>query len=443
MFKKVFVANRGEIALRIIRTLKEMGIPSAIGCSTIDTNSLPAKLADEKVCIGPPQSRESYLNIPAIMSAIETTGSEAVHPGYGFLAENHNFAEICRDVGVKFIGPSPEVIELLGNKIKAREIASRAGVPIVPGGHFETEDDNELIVSAERIGFPVLIKSAMGGGGRGMKVVRNKEEMKKLIELARAESRASFGDESIFIEKYFEDARHVEVQILVDEHRNILVLGERECSIQRRFQKIIEETPSPAVDDRIRARLFEAAEAIARTAGYTNAGTVEFLLVGRDFYFLEVNTRLQVEHPVTECLTGLDIVREQIKIAAGERLNIPQKEINFNGWVFEARINAEDPVKMSPSPGRINLFIPPGGRGVRVDSAIYSGYEVPPFYDSLIAKIIVTGSNREDARLRMLRALKECVIEGISTNIPLLINIFSHKDFAEGRIITRFMEKIM
>lgn len=442
MFKKVFIANRGEIALRIIRSLREMGIPSVLACSTVDVNSLPARLADEKVCIGPPQAKESYLNVPAIMSAVEMTKADAVHPGYGFLSENHNFAEICRSVGIKFIGPQPEVIELLGNKIKAREIAEKAGVPVVPGKFVETDDD-ELIRFGEEIGFPVIIKSAMGGGGRGMKIVRNMDDFKKCLEIARSEAGAAFGDSTVYIEKYFDNARHIEVQLLADEHGNVVALGERECSIQRRFQKIIEESPSPAVDDALRNELFEAAISIAKSVNYTNSGTVEFLLVGRKFWFLEVNTRLQVEHPVTECRTGVDIVREQIRIAAGEKLGIKQKDIKLTGSVFEARVNAEDPVKFAPSPGQISLFIPPGGKDVRVDTAIYSGYEVPPFYDSLIAKIIVSGNDREEARIRMLRALKECIIEGISTNIPMLMKIFSDDEFARGAIHTHFLEKFL
>ncbi len=443
MFKKVFIANRGEIALRIIRTLREMGIPSVLACSTADANSLPARLADEKVCIGPPQLKESYLNIPTLMSAVEMSKADAIHPGYGFLSENHNFAEICKNVNVKFIGPEPEVIELLGNKIKAREIAEKSGVPVVPGRFVEAEDDEELIKSCEQIGFPVVIKAAMGGGGRGMKIVRDRNDFKKYLKIARSEAGSAFGDSTVYIEKYFENARHIEVQLLADEHGDILALGERECSIQRRFQKIIEESPSPAVDPTLRKDLFESAIAIAKSVNYTNAGTVEFLFVDGKFYFLEVNTRLQVEHPVTECLTGIDIVREQVRIAAGERLGIKQKDIKLNGNVFEARINAEDPIKFTPSPGQITLFIPPGGKGVRIDTAIYSGYEVPPFYDSLIAKVIVTGNDREEARKRMLRALKECIIEGINTNIPLLLKIFSDDEFSQGAIHTRFLEKFM
>jgi acetyl-CoA carboxylase biotin carboxylase subunit len=443
MFKKVFIANRGEIALRIIRTLREMGIPSVLACSTVDASSLPARLADEKVCIGPPQAKESYLNIPALMSAVEMSKADAIHPGYGFLSENHNFAEICRNVNVKFIGPEPEVIELLGNKIKAREIAEKAGVPVVPGKFVEAEDDDELIIFGEQIGFPVVIKAAMGGGGRGMKIIRDMNDFKKYLEIARSEAKAAFGDGTVYLEKYFENARHIEVQLLADEHGNIVPLGERECSIQRRFQKIIEESPSPAVDEKIRSQLFESAIAIAKSVNYTNSGTVEFLLVDRKFYFLEVNTRLQVEHPVTECLTGIDIVKEQIRIAAGEKLAITEKKVKFNGSVFEARVNAEDPLKFTPSPGPVSLFIPPGGRGVRVDSAIYSGYEVPPFYDSLIAKIIVSGSDREEARKRMLRALRECVVEGINTNISLLLKIFSDEEFSRGEIHTRFLDKFI
>ncbi len=443
MFRKVFISNRGEIALRIIRSLREMGIPSVLACSTIDVNSLPARLADEKVCIGPPQAKESYLNVPAIMSAVEMTKADAVHPGYGFLSENHNFAEICRSVGIKFIGPQPEVIELLGNKIRAREIAEKAGVPVVPGKFVEAKDDDELIRFGEEIGFPVVIKAAMGGGGRGMKIVRNKNDFKKCLEIARSEAGAAFGDSTVYIEKYFDNARHIEVQLLADEHGNVVALGEREYSIQRRFQKIIEESPSPAVDNALRNELFEAAIAIAKSVNYTNSGTVEFLLEGRKFWFLEVNTRLQVEHPVTELRTGVDIVKEQIRIAAGEKLGISQNNIKFSGSIIEARVNAEDPVKFTPSPGRVSLFIPPGGKDVRVDTAIYSGYEVPPFYDSLIAKIIVSGNDREEARKRMLRALKECIIEGISTNIPLLMRIFSDDEFAKGTIHTHFIEKFL
>lgn len=443
MFKKVFIANRGEIALRIIRTLREMGIPSVLACSTVDANSLSARLADEKVCIGPPQTKESYLNIPALMSAVEMSKADAIHPGYGFLSENHNFAEICKSVGVKFIGPEPEVIEMLGNKIRARAIAEKAGVPVVPGKFVEAENDDDLFNFGEQIGYPVVIKAAMGGGGRGMKIVRGKDDLKKFLEIARSEAESSFGNNTVYLEKYFDNARHVEVQLLADEYGNIITLGERECSIQRRFQKIIEESPSPVIDQSLRNELFESAIAIAKSVNYTNAGTVEFLLVDRRFFFLEVNTRLQVEHPVTECLTGIDIVREQIRISSGEKLGIKQKDIKLNGHVFEARVNAEDPLKFAPSPGLVSLFIPPGGRSVRVDSAIYSGYEVPSFYDSLIAKIIVTGNDREEARKRMLRALKECIIEGINTNISLLIKIFNDDEFSEGNIHTHFLEKFM
>lgn len=443
MFKKIFIPNRGEIALRIIRTLKELGIGSVLGCSTADNNSLPARLADEKICIGPPQAKESYLNIPAIMSAIETSKANAVHPGYGFLSENHNFAEICREVKVKFIGPEPEVIELLGNKIQARRIAEKIGVPVLPGGFVESTDDNELIQFAKKIGFPVILKAALGGGGRGMKIVNSEQEMQTLLNIARSESGVAFGDSTIYIEKYFERARHIEVQLLADEYGNIIVLGERECSIQRRFQKIIEESPSPAVNEKLRKELFEAAIAIAKAVKYTNAGTVEFLLVDDRFYFLEVNTRLQVEHPVSELRTGLDIVREQIRIASGERLGLKQKDIEFRGHAFEARINAEDPERMAPSPGLVTLFVPPGGHGVRVDTALYSGYTVPPFYDSLIAKIITVDQNRELSRLKMLRALSECIVEGISTNIPLHKKIFADPDFTEGSLFTQFLDKFL
>jgi len=441
MFKKVLIPNRGEIALRIIRTCREMGIRTVLAYSQADAASLPARLADEKVCIGPPQARDSYLSIPAIMSAVDLSKADAVHPGYGFLAEDANFASACESVGVKFIGPRTEVIESLGNKLRAREIAQKAGVPVVSGSRESVEDNKELAKMAETVGYPVLLKAAAGGGGRGMKIVRNEDELSAASNISRAEAKAAFGDGSIYIEKYFDNAKHVEIQILADEHGNIISLWDRECSVQRRFQKLIEESPSSAVSPAVRTRLVESSIALAKAAGYTNAGTVEFLLLENgDFYFLEVNARLQVEHPVTESITGIDIIREQILVASGKRLSLEQKNVPLNGHSFEARVNAEDPVKMSPCPGKVALFVPPGGYGVRVDSALYSGYEVPSFYDSLIAKIISRGKSREEARIRMLRALKECIVEGIQTNLSLLIKIFEHAEFANGNFNTRFLE---
>jgi acetyl-CoA carboxylase biotin carboxylase subunit len=441
VFKKILIANRGEIALRIIWACRELGIKTVAVHSEADADSLHVKFADEDVCIGPARATESYLNVSAIISAAEITGAEAIHPGYGFLAENADFAEVCEACHLKFIGPSPEVIRQMGDKARAREMMAKAGVPCVPGsGLVESEKDAEE--AAERLGYPVLLKAAAGGGGKGMRVVTDRDELVRLLPQVRNEAGLAFSSEAIYVEKYLVRPRHVEFQVFGDEHGGLVHLGERECSIQRRHQKLIEESPSPALDEPLRRRMAEAALKAARSVAYSNAGTIEFLLdQQRNFYFIEMNTRIQVEHPVTEGVTGLDLVKEQLRVAAGLPLSFRQEDIVFFGNSMECRVNAEDPETFTPSPGRITAFHLPGGPGLRVDTAAHDDCVISPYYDSMIAKVISRGNNRGEAISRMRRALESFVIEGIRTNIPLQLKILADPDFIAGRVDTHFMER--
>lgn len=434
MFKKILIANRGEIALRIIRTCKELGIKTVAVYSEADRYSLHVRFADEAVCIGPGPSKESYLNIPRIIAAAEITNAEAIHPGYGFLSENAMFAEICESSGIKFIGPTPDAIEAMGDKALAKETMRKAGVPVIPGSDGVVETLEEAREIANEIGFPVMLKAAAGGGGKGMRMVMSDAELENAWQTARAEAEAAFGNPALYIEKFIEKPRHVEIQILADEHGNVIHLGERDCSIQRRHQKLIEESPSPIVTPELREAMGQAAVKGAKSVKYRSAGTIEFLVdKNGNFYFMEMNTRIQVEHPVTEMVYGIDIVREQIRIAAGEKLGIKQKQLKPNGHAIECRINAEDPFKgFRPSPGKITALHFPGGYGVRVDSHIYQDYVVPPYYDSLIAKLIVHARTRDEAIARMLRALEEFVIEGVHTTIPFHIKLLNSPEFRSG-----------
>ena len=442
MFKKILVANRGEIAVRVIRACKELGVRSVAVHSEVDKDALHVRLADEHLCIGPPDPSLSYRNIPNILSAAEITACDAIHPGYGFLAENAHFAEVCESIGIKFIGPTSENIGTMGDKAKARDIMSRHGLPVLPGSEGEITSEQEAAEVAAKIGYPVIIKASAGGGGRGMRVVNKEDELAHAFEAARAEANAAFGNQSVYVERYFLEPRHIEVQILADERGRTIYLGERDCSVQRRYQKLIEETPSPAVDDRLRRELGRVAVEAAQAVRYRNAGTVEFLLdKERRFYFMEMNTRIQVEHPITEEVTGIDLVKEQIKIAAGQPLSWKQQDVKMIGHSIECRINAECPDTFTPCAGLITRFHPPGGPGVRVDTAIEPGSEITSHYDSLIAKLIVRGRTREEALARMRRALDECVIEGIKTTIPLHRRILDDPDFQKGRFSTAFLER--
>ena len=442
MFRKILIANRGEIALRVIWACKELGIKTVAVHSTADADSLHVNFADEAVCIGPPASRDSYLNVSAVIAAAEITGAEAIHPGYGFLSENAHFAEVCRECRLTFIGPGPDVIRKMGDKAAARDAMKAAGVPVIPGSDGLVRDAEHALALAAEIGYPVLIKASAGGGGRGMRVVRSADEMSRHFEGAQNESAGAFGVADVYLEKYLEHPRHVEFQVLGDTHGNLLHLFERECSIQRRHQKLVEESPSTALDDALRASMAEAALRAARSADYVNAGTVEFLLdAERNFYFIEMNTRIQVEHPVTEVVTGIDLIKEQIRIAAGEPISFTQDDVRINGHAIECRVNAEDPETFAPSPGRIRTFHPPVGPGVRVDTHCHSEAFVPPYYDSMIAKVIARGNTRGEAILRMRRALESFVIEGIRSNISLQQRIVSEEDFVRGRIHTGFMER--
>jgi acetyl-CoA carboxylase biotin carboxylase subunit len=442
VFKKILVANRGEIAVRIIRACKELGVRTVAIHSEVDGDALHVKLADEHLCIGPADPALSYRNIPNILSAAEITACEGIHPGYGFLAENAHFAEVCESIGVKFIGPTSENIATMGDKAKARELMIRHGLPVMPGSEGEIATEQEASAVAAKIGYPVIIKASAGGGGRGMRVVNREEDLTHAFQAARAEAAAAFGDQGVYVERYFLEPRHIEVQILADERGRTIALGERDCSIQRRYQKLIEETPSPAVDERLRRELGRIAVEAAQAVRYRNAGTVEFLLdKDRRFYFMEMNTRIQVEHPITEEVTGIDLVKEQIKIAAGMALAWKQQDVKLNGHSIECRINAECPEKFTPCPGTITGFHLPGGPGVRVDTAMEPGARISSHYDSLIAKLIVRGQTREEAMTRMRRALDECVIEGIKTTLPLHRRIFDDPDFQKGRFSTSFLER--
>lgn len=443
MLKKILIANRGEIAVRIIRACREMGIRTVAIYSEADKEALHTKLADESICIGPAPSNKSYLNMKAILEAICLTGSDSVHPGFGFLSENVTFAKMCEEIGIKFIGPNYKLIELLGNKSKAKETMKNVGVPVVPGSEGLINSKKEAIELAEKIKYPVILKASAGGGGRGIRVAYSKTELEKEYDIVKQEAKVSFNDDSIYIEKFIENPRHVEIQVLADEKGNCIHLGERDCSIQRRNQKVLEETPSQILNGETRKKMGEIAVKAVKEIGYSNAGTIEFLVdKNKDFYFMEMNTRVQVEHPVTEMVTGVDIIKEQIKIASGEKLSYKQEDIKIKGHSMEVRINAENPEKnFMPAPGMITGLHLPGGNGIRVDTAIYDGYNVPPTYDSMLAKLIVYGKNREESILKMRSALSETVIEGITTNIDFLLKILNNKDFQDNNYDTSFIAK--
>ena len=444
MFKKILVANRGEIALRVIFACRELGIKTVAVYSEADENSLHVRFADEDICIGPAKSADSYLNVPAIISAAEVTGADAIHPGYGFLSESAYLAEVCEACHIRFIGPDPNVIRLLGDKAKARRAMKKAGVPMLPGSEGPVDSEEAALKVAREIGYPVIIKAVAGGGGRGMRIVREPGDLGHSFRTAQREAEAAFGRGDVYIEKYLDSPRHIEYQIMGDHHGNVVHLGERECSIQRRHQKLIEESPSVAVSDKARRKMGAVVVDAARAVQYTNAGTFEFLMDEKgQFYFMEVNTRIQVEHPVTEWVTGIDLVKEQIRVAAGERLSFRQSDVTWTGHSIECRVNAEDPVTFVPSPGKIHAFSIPGGPGVRVDTACHSEATIPPHYDSMIAKIIVHGRDRAEAIARMKRTLEMSVVEGIRTSIPLHLKILNDPDFVAGRLSTHFMERFM
>jgi acetyl-CoA carboxylase biotin carboxylase subunit len=441
MFKKVLIANRGEIALRIIRACREMGIQTVVVHSTADANAMAVRLADESVCIGPPASKDSYLNIPQILSAAAVTGAEAIHPGYGFLSENEQFARMVEEHGFVFIGPKPEHIEMMGDKVMAKKTAKELGLPVIPGSDGAIASADEGRAFADKAGYPVLIKAASGGGGKGMKVVRKAEEFAEAFSTARAEAKANFGDDRVYLEKYLEKPRHIEIQIFGDTHGNAIHLGERDCSLQRRHQKVLEESPSPALSEEERNKIGTLAADMVRNMGYRGAGTIEFLYENGQFFFMEMNTRIQVEHPVTEMLTGIDLIAEQIRVAAGEELSVKKDLIRFRGHAIEVRINAEDPDTFIPCPGTIKQFHAPGGLGVRFDSAIYGGYTIPPYYDSMIGKLIVHGRNREECIRRLRRAIVETVVEGVKTTLPLHLWILDQPDFQSGDYTIHWLEK--
>ncbi|SHF58208.1 acetyl-CoA carboxylase, biotin carboxylase subunit [Desulfofundulus australicus DSM 11792] len=443
MFKKILIANRGEIALRIIRACREMGIKTVLVYSEADRDSLPVRMADEAYCIGPAPASRSYLNITNIISTAMVSGADAIHPGYGFLAENAGFAEICESCGLTFIGPPASAMEKMGAKAVARETVLKAGVPVVPGSPGVLRDVQEALEVAEKIGYPVLVKASAGGGGRGMRVAHGPEDLIQAVQMAQAEAQAAFGNPQVYVEKYVEEPRHIEFQILGDRYGHMVHLGERDCSIQRRNQKMIEESPSTALTPELRQKMGEMAIKAAQAVGYYSAGTVEFLLdKHQNFYFIEMNTRIQVEHPVTEMVTGIDLIKEQIRLAAGEPLGYNQEDIQIRGWAIECRINAEDPARnFAPSPGVITAYLPPGGPGIRLDSAAYPGWKVPPHYDSLIAKLVAWGQDREEAIARMQRALGEFVIEGIKTTIPFHQRVLHNAFFRRGEIYTNFIQR--
>jgi acetyl-CoA carboxylase biotin carboxylase subunit len=444
MFKKILIANRGEIALRVIVACRELGVRTVAVYSEADEHALHVRFADEDVCIGPPRSADSYLNVPAIISAAEITGADAIHPGYGFLSESAYLAEVCEACHIRFIGPDPNVIKLMGDKARARRAMKKAGVPMLPGSDGPVENEEKALKTARDIGYPVIIKAVAGGGGRGMRVVRTPPDMANALRTAQREAEAAFGVGDVYIEKYLENPRHIEFQVLGDHHGNLLHLGERECSIQRRHQKIIEESPSLGLSDKVRRKMGSAVVDAAKAVQYTNAGTFEFLMDQEGkFYFMEVNTRLQVEHPVTEMVTGIDIVKEQIRIAAGERVSFKQSEVNLTGHAIECRVNAEDPETFAPSPGVIHGYSVPGGPGVRIDTFAHAECTVPPYYDSLLAKIIAHGRDRQEAIARMRRTLEMTVIEGISTTVPLHLRILADPDFVAGRLGTAFMDRFL
>lgn len=443
MFRKILIANRGEIALRVICACKELGIPTVAVYSEADRNSLHVRFADEAVCIGPPRSAQSYLNIPHVISAAEITDVDAIHPGYGFLSENANFAEVCEASHITFIGPTPDILRMMGEKEQARRQMASVGVPILPGSDGILADSDTALADAERIGYPVIIKASAGGGGRGMRVVRRSEELVAAWETARNEAQQAFGVPDVYLEKFIEHPRHIEFQVIGDKHGHVMHLGERECSIQRRHQKLVEESPSPAMDPKRREELGRKIVDALKTIGYTNAGTVEFLMdEDGSFYFIEMNARVQVEHPVTEMVTNVDLIKAQIRIAAGDKLQDATGPVNFHGHSIECRVNAEDPETFVPSAGRITTFQLPGGTGVRVDTAAYVDAVIPPYYDSLVAKLVVRGRDRGEAIARMRRALEMFVVEGIKTSIPLHQRIFANPEFAAGKFDTHFLERL-
>ncbi len=443
MFEKILIANRGEIAIRVIRACKELGIKTVAICSEIDQDALHVLFADERVCVGPPDNALSYRNITNIVSAASLTGADAIHPGYGFLAENAHFADVVESCGITFIGPDHTTISQMGDKARAKALMRQAGVPVVPGSDGLVPDDDDLIMKmGQEIGFPVMVKASAGGGGRGMRVVHEADKLLDAFHAAKKESAAAFGNDDIYMERFFPTSRHVEIQVIADNYGNTVHLGERDCSVQRRNQKLIEESPSPAVDADLRKRMGDAALAACHGVGYRNAGTVEFLLDPQgDFYFIEMNTRIQVEHPVTEMVTGVDLIKEQIKVASGEKLSFTQDDITPVGHAIECRINAEDPRTFLPSPGIISWYHPPGGPGVRVDSAAYTNYAVPPQYDSMVAKVIVHGDTRDDAIAKMNRALDEIVVDGIKTTVPLHLDVLNDPVFQAGDYSTRYLEE--
>jgi len=441
IFKKILIANRGDVALRILRAAKDLKIPTVAIHSIADNDSMHVKLADESVCIGPAKSSDSYLNKQAIISAALVTGADAIHPGVGFLSENADFAEIVNAHGIKFIGPSPEHIRTMGDKVSAKIAAEKAGLPLVPGSKGSISSLNNAKEEALKIGFPLIIKAAAGGGGRGMKVANSVDELSEAFSSARSEAKAAFGNDTVYIEKYLKNPRHIEVQVFADSHGNVIHLGERECSIQRRHQKLLEECPSPVLSHEQRKKIGELSAKATKKLGYLGLGTIEYLFENNEFFFIEMNTRLQVEHPITEMVTGLDLVCEQIKIASGQRLGFDQKDIHFNGHAIEFRINAENPDTFLPSPGKINTFHPPGGPGVRIDSIIYQGYQIPPYYDSLISKLIVFGNDRENCLLRSQRALDEFIIEPIDTSIELHKKLLRNKDILKGAYSIKWLEE--
>ena len=443
MFDKILIANRGEIALRVLRACKELGIPTVAVHSTADADAMHVRFADESVCIGPPAAKDSYLNIPNILAACEITGADAVHPGYGFLSENARFAEILAEHGLQFIGPRPEHIRVMGDKIEAKRTAKRLGIPVVPGSEGGITSDSEAAKIADSIGYPVLIKAAAGGGGRGMKVARTADDLARTLSTARSEAKAAFGDDTVYIEKYLETPRHIEIQVLGDGKGKAIPLGERDGSLQRRHQKIWEESPSPALNTRMRDTIGETVAKAMRELSYQGVGTVEFLYENGHFYFIEMNTRIQVEHPVTEMITDIDLIFEQIRVAAGNDLAIEQRDVEFRGHAIECRINAEDPRTFRPSPGTIQHYHPPGGLGVRIDSAVYQGYTIPPFYDSLVGKLIVHGKNRTECLMRLNRALDEVVVDGIETTLPLFRALAHEKDIIDGNYHIHWLEHFL
>ena len=443
MFNKVLIANRGEIAVRIIRACRELGVKTVAVYSTADKNSLHAQIADEAICIGPANSKDSYLNMKAIISACEITGAEAIHPGFGFLSENAHFASMCQKCGITFIGPDPQSIEMLGDKAQAKKTMESAGVPVITGSKGAVGSISEALQIANKVGYPVLVKASAGGGGRGIRRINTPKEMEEQITIAQQEALNFFGDSSVYIEKLILEPKHIEVQIMADNYGNVVYLGERDCSMQRRNQKVLEETPSPIMTDKLRKKMGEAAVKAAKACGYKNAGTIEFLVdKDKNFYFMEMNTRIQVEHPITEAVTGIDLVKTQIKVASGEKLFFNQKDIHINGHAIECRINAENPeLNFRPSPGKIEALHTPGGFGIRIDSAVYQGYTIPPYYDSMIAKLIVHAPTRDEAIMKMKWALAEFIVDGVDTNIDFQLKIIGHKAFKDGNYNNSFLEK--